>query len=114
MNAPVLCTPDKHYNWGDGCDGWRLFTTPGLSVIEEMVPPGKSEGRHFHSQARQFFYILSGKAILGINSVEHSLPAGSGMEVEPGAAHKFMNNSSELVRFLVISSPSTHGDRTNL
>jgi hypothetical protein len=28
-----------------------------LSVIEERMPPGASEVRHFHTNAQQFFFI---------------------------------------------------------
>jgi hypothetical protein len=32
-----------HYTWAKACDGWRLIDTPGLSVVEERVPPGAEE-----------------------------------------------------------------------
>ncbi|MFQ3230756.1 MAG: mannose-6-phosphate isomerase-like protein (cupin superfamily), partial [Reinekea sp.] len=33
-----------------------------MSVIQERVPTGCSEVRHYHTQAEQFFYILTGVA----------------------------------------------------
>lgn len=30
----------EHYTWGEGCDGWHLAKTPGLSVIRERVVVG--------------------------------------------------------------------------
>jgi hypothetical protein len=47
----------EHYVWGNGCDGWHLLKTEGLSVIKERVPPGESERAHLHTKARQFFFI---------------------------------------------------------
>jgi hypothetical protein len=47
-----------HYTWASICYGWRLIDTPGLSVVEERVPPGAGEVRHYHNEARQFFYVL--------------------------------------------------------
>jgi oxalate decarboxylase/phosphoglucose isomerase-like protein (cupin superfamily) len=35
-----------------------------LSVIEEQMPSGASEVRHYHRNAQQFFFILSGQATL--------------------------------------------------
>ncbi len=102
----------EHYTWGGVCDGWRLLKRADLSVIAERVPPGARETRHFHSAARQFFYILSGCAVLEIDGERVTLAAGQGMEVPPGVPHQFMNASEVDVHFMVISHPSTHGDRT--
>lgn len=52
-----------HYIWGDHCDGWHLLKECNLSVIEERMPSGTGEVRHFHRKAQQFFYVLSGQAI---------------------------------------------------
>jgi hypothetical protein len=46
----------EQYAWGDGCDGWHLVKTPGMSVIQERMPPGRSETRHLHQHAHQFFF----------------------------------------------------------
>ena len=100
-----------HYRWGGSCDGWRLVNDPALSVIEERVPPGAHETRHYHRNARQFFYILSGKAVMEMEADSFELTAGMGIEVAPLERHRFVNRSSEDVVFLVISSPSTQCDR---
>lgn len=106
-------TNAEHYRWGDGCEGWHLLKTDELSVIKERVPPGRSEARHYHRSARQFFYIVSGEAILEAGGAEHRLAAGQGIEVPPGIPHRFFNGSETDVVFLVISSPKSHGDRVN-
>jgi quercetin dioxygenase-like cupin family protein len=46
--------------------------------------------RHYHSEARQFFYVFSGTAVLETEGKKHRIPAGSGMEVAPGVQHKFI------------------------
>lgn len=104
----------EHYRWGDGCDGWRLLARPDLSVIEECVPPGMGEVRHRHRRARQFFYVLSGHARIETEAGSIELGAGQGAHVPPGCPHRFHNPGSEPVRFLVVSAPSTAGDRENL
>jgi quercetin dioxygenase-like cupin family protein len=106
-------TNAEHYAWGDGCDGWHLLKTDGLSVIKERVPPGRGEVRHYHRSARQFFYILAGEATLEAGGKEHSLAAGQGLEVPPGIPHRFRNDSANEVVFLVVSSPKSHGDRVD-
>lgn len=103
-----------HYGWGQGCDGWRLLDGDDLSVIEERVPPGAVETWHVHERARQFFYILSGHAQLATTGGVVSLSAGMGAEVPPGVAHRFVNAGHQEVTFLVVSAPSTRGDRKDL
>lgn len=100
--------------WGEVCDGWRLLSLPDLSVIEERVPAGAGEVRHFHGRARQFFFVLSGRATLEFDGTSVTFGPGEGVHVPPGAAHRFANASGEDVVFLVVSAPSTAGDRTNV
>ena len=113
-NAAVNCDNSPHYRWGEVCDGWRLLNRPDLSVIEERVPPGAGEQRHRHAAARQFFYLLEGQASIELDTQTVRLCAGEGLEVPPGHWHRFINHSQhDEVRFLVISAPSTLGDREN-
>ena len=104
----------EHYVWGEVCDGWRLLDQPDLSVIEERVPAGGAEVAHVHGRARQFFYVLEGKARLEFENRSVELAPGQGLDVPPGVAHRFVNAGDADVRFLVISAPTTRGDRTDL
>lgn len=110
--ATVSSANAQHYLWGDACDGWHLLAGGDLSVIEERMPPGAAEQRHRHARARQFFYLLEGTATLELDGVTHRLQRGEGLHVPPGAAHQMRNDSAAGVRFLVVSAPKSHGDRT--
>ena len=112
--APVDGTGGRHYIWGGGCDGWHLLEAPDLSVIRERVPPGYGETPHVHARARQYFHILSGRAIMEFADGDVPLQAGQGLHVAPGVAHRFVNRSDDEVVFLVISAPPTAGDRIEL
>lgn len=101
----------QHYVWSEICDGWHLLQRPELSVIAERVPPGASETRHRHQHARQFFFVLSGCAVMELDGERIEFGAGQGLEIPPGAPHRFSNESAADVHFLVISHPSTRGDR---
>lgn len=83
-------------------------------MIAERVPPGASEVRHYHSAARQFFYVLSGKAVIEIEGRDVELTEGQGVEIPPGLKHQFINRSDEDVHVLVISHPNTRGDRVEV
>ena len=104
----------EHYVWGEICDGWHLLNHEDLSVIQERVPAGGAEVMHFHNTARQFFYILEGEGRLAFEDREVVLRKGEAMEIAPHVKHQFKNLSNTDVHFLVISAPSTRGDRVNL
>jgi uncharacterized cupin superfamily protein len=111
MSLPISTATAEHYTWGAACDGWHLLRSAELSVIQERVPPGAGETRHAHSRSRQFFYILEGEAILEVAGQRHQLPARTGLEIAPGVAHQFRNESRADVVFLVISQPPSQADR---
>lgn len=104
----------EHYNWGDGCDGWRLLSREDLSVIEERIPPGRGEVRHFHERARQLFYVLSGRLAIELPGEAAEVGPGEALEIPPSAIHRVHNPFETEAVFLVISSPATTGDRVNV
>jgi mannose-6-phosphate isomerase-like protein (cupin superfamily) len=104
----------EHYIWGEGCDGWHLLKRDDMSVIQERVPAGGAEVIHYHNVARQFFYILDGQATMVFEDHEVALIKGQGLEIPPQVKHQFKNQSNADVHFLVISIPTTRGDRINV
>lgn len=78
LPVPISRENAPHYVWGDNCDGWHLLQESNLSVIEERMPPGASEVRHFRTNVQQFFFILSGQAVMETNSERILLLAGQG------------------------------------
>ena len=110
--SKVSIASAEHYAWGNACDGWILLEGDDLTVIEERVPPGMAEARHRHAAARQLFYVLLGEATLEVDGQIHVLGPGEGLHVPPGAAHELRNVGKTDTRFLVVSSPDSHGDRS--
>jgi len=101
----------EHYTWGENCDSWHLLKKDALSVIEEIMPPGSEEVRHYHERAHQFFYVLAGEAVMEVSGEDVKILAGHGLSMPAKTAHKIKNISKEPVRFLVVSQPRSHGDR---
>lgn len=60
----------------------------------------------------KFFFVLSGQAVLEVEGVRHIIGSQEGVEVPPGVSHQ-MRNGAGAVEFLVISQPTTRGDRIN-
>jgi mannose-6-phosphate isomerase-like protein (cupin superfamily) len=108
---PTSVKVGAHYTWGDGCDGWHLVRAAGLSVIEERMPPGTREQRHWHARALQVFYVLAGTLTLEVEGVRHELGPRTAIELPQGTAHQAFNETSSDVEFLVISMPPAQGDR---
>ena len=102
-----------HYKWGDGCDGWVLVDAPELSVKQERMPPKTREALHYHQEARQFFFIISGTAAFEIDGENYTVPAGEGCYIEAGKKHRISNNGQYALEFILTSHPSTNGDRIN-
>jgi len=104
----------EHYTWGSDCDGWHLLKTPGLSVIQERVPPGRREVRHYHARAQQFFYVLAGTATLEVAGEVLEIGPRHGCAVPAKVPHQLGNQGKDDLEFLVISAPASHGDRVEV
>lgn len=104
----------EHYTWGEVCDGWHLLKRDEVSVIQERVPAGRAEVMHYHTRARQFFYILEGQGTIVFEEGTVVLEKGQGIEIAPEQKHQFINQSNADVQFLLISVPPAHGDRVHL
>ena len=111
MTNKIDISNAEHYIWGEVCDGWHLVNNEELSIIQEKVPPGKSEIKHYHNISRQFFFILKGEGTIELPDRIVKLSKNEGLEIPPNTIHKFKNDSDRDVIFLVVSSPKSHGDR---
>ncbi|PKF60737.1 cupin domain-containing protein [Psychromonas sp. psych-6C06] len=103
-----------HYQWGDNCDGWHLVKSKQLSVIQERMLAGCCESNHYHQNAEQFFYIISGLATMKLKNKTLTLKAGEGVHIEAGTAHQLCNESEHELNFIVTSAPPSHGDKQEI
>src|SRR5574341_950721 len=90
----------EHYVWGEICDGWHLLKRENISVNQERVPAGSAEVMHYHTIARQFFYVLEGEGTMVFEDHEVILRKGWGIEIPPHVKHQFKNQSNTDVSFL--------------
>lgn len=103
-----------HYTWGNHCDTWVLVNTPGLSVKQESMPGHTREQLHFHEQAQQFFFIMSGVATFHLGEETVEVPQLKGLLINPGEKHYIENATSNRLDYLLISQPATDKDRINV
>jgi mannose-6-phosphate isomerase-like protein (cupin superfamily) len=104
----------EQYTWGVNCSGWHLLKTDTLSVIQEKMPPGASERLHFHAQAQQLFYILSGVASFEVEGRVVVVKANESIHIPSGTKHCLANKGDTALAFIVVSEPKSHGDRHDL
>jgi mannose-6-phosphate isomerase-like protein (cupin superfamily) len=78
------------------------------------MPPGASDLPHFHRLARQLFFVLEGRLQIEVNQERFDLEAGDSLVVPPERIHRVHNRSDSDVLFLLVSAPSTTGDRENV
>jgi quercetin dioxygenase-like cupin family protein len=82
-----------------------------MSVIEDFMPQCSAEVRPHHEHEQHCFYILVREVLMEVDGENHLLSAGSGMHIMPGTRPQNRYPSSSPERFLVISQPSSRGDR---
>jgi mannose-6-phosphate isomerase-like protein (cupin superfamily) len=111
MPSKVSTATAPSYAWGEGCTGWHLVKNDYLGVIQETMPPGTAEVRHYHARAQQFFYVLRGQGTFELAGQTLRLGPGEGIEVAAGQPHQLRNEAAQPLEFLVISTPHAHGDR---
>ncbi|MGA8263169.1 MAG: cupin domain-containing protein, partial [Ignavibacteriaceae bacterium] len=66
-----------------------------LSIIQEKVPPGKSEVKHYHNISRQFFFILKGEGTIELQDKIVKLSKKRGWKFPPAL---FTNSNTNLKR----------------
>lgn len=101
----------EHYIWGENCHGWHLLKNDRLSIIEESMPPNTSEVKHYHNKAQQFFYILRGSAVFELDNTTLHIGEREGIHIGSQVIHQIRNEGSTNLEFIVISEPTSKGDR---
>jgi mannose-6-phosphate isomerase-like protein (cupin superfamily) len=102
------------YKWGENCDSWIFVDNENLSIKMESMPTKTKEKLHFHSNAQQFFFILSGTATFYVADKIQSISENNGILINPKTEHCIANESNVFLDFLVISQPNTNAVRTTI
>ncbi len=76
------------------------------SVGHVVIPPGCSSRPHFHPEAEETFYILSGAARIRIDGNEFRLRPGDAVLIRPLEQHQVFTEGPEDLEFLVICVPA--------
>jgi len=104
----------ERFSWGTNCDEWFLANKPNICILQEKMPGGSKEEKHYHEHTWQFFYVITGTATMEIEASIYQLGASDGIEIPPKISHKILNNTDHGLIFLVISTPNHKSDRINV
>jgi mannose-6-phosphate isomerase-like protein (cupin superfamily) len=67
---------------GAGAMGWKRLGTGNMmsSAVDSFeiaeLPPGSRAGKHVHSRTEELFYVLSGRAMIGLGDEQVEVAAG--------------------------------------
>lgn len=67
---------------------------PITQLAQARFPPNAIASAHQHADMLEVFFLQSGEAIMTVNGLEHSLPVGSCIVIEPGEVHELRNTST--------------------
>ncbi len=79
-------------------------TQHSLAHIE--LPPGKASRKHYHPEAEESYFILSGKAHLILDGEAYTLHAGQSVAITSGMVHQIFNDGTTPLHFLAVCVPS--------
>lgn len=76
------------------------------SIAFVVLPPGKSSLLHFHPEAEESYYILSGSARMAIGDEATQVQAGQAILIPSNQPHQITNIGSINLEFLAICVPA--------
>lgn len=75
------------------------------SLAQIVIPPGKASRKHYHPEAEESYYILSGTAQMELDGDRATLNPGDSIVILPGQVHQISNNGMEDLTLLAICVP---------
>ena len=103
-----LLKPVANYRGGQGTVQYRraldadVFLTNWAYVDHLLIPPGASEGQHYHKGVEEIYYVLNGDGQVKVNSETADIHKGDGVPIRFNEAHSFVNNGSADLELMIV------------
>jgi mannose-6-phosphate isomerase-like protein (cupin superfamily) len=103
-----LLKPIANYRGGQGTVQYRraldadVFLTNWAYVDHLLIPPGASEGQHYHRGVEEIYYVLNGDGQVQVNGEAAAIHKGDGVPIRFNEAHSFVNNGSADLELMIV------------
>ncbi len=103
-----LLRPIANYHGGQGTVQYRraldsdVFLTNWAYVDHLLIPPGASDGMHFHRGVEEIYYVLNGDGQVQVNGETAPIHKGDAVPVRFNDAHSFVNNGSADLELMIV------------
>jgi mannose-6-phosphate isomerase-like protein (cupin superfamily) len=103
-----LLQPVPSYRGGQGTVKYRraldsdTFETNWAYVDHLLIPPGASEGLHYHTGVEEIYYVMDGGGQVRVNDETEPIIKGDAVPIFFREPHSFTNNGSSDLELMII------------
>ena len=76
------------------------------SLVQVVLPPGKSSQAHYHKVSEATYYILKGVGLMRVDAKTFRLHPGQACLIKPLETHQIYNEGEDELEFLTVSVPA--------
>ena len=87
-----------------GVKSQKLYTSENASIMHLILEPGEKLRQHI-TPVDVFFYVLEGKGIIETGDEKKEVKKGTTIDSPKGIMHCWYNESTEILRILVVKVP---------
>jgi mannose-6-phosphate isomerase-like protein (cupin superfamily) len=104
----TLLQPMPNYRGGQGTVKYRraldsdTFETNWAYVDHLLIPPGASEGLHYHTGVEEIYYVMDGDGQVRVNDETQPIKKGDAVPIFFREPHSFTNNGSSDLELMII------------
>ena len=79
--------------------------TNGAVLLQGSFPEHFATGLHYHNEADEFFYVISGTGFARLGGKDHPIEAGDVVFIPAGQDHKLFTDGSEMELLTFLDKP---------
>jgi len=81
-----------------------------VAIYETFLQPGQTIQPHFHPDAEELYYLISGQGVMHIGEERRDVATGDVIYIPPEKVHFLQNSSAEPIRFLTLTVRITRAE----
>ena len=81
-----------------------------VAIYETFLQPGQTIQPHFHPDAEELYYLISGQGVMHIGEERRDAATGDVIYIPPEKVHFLQNSSAEPIRFLTLTVRITRAE----